>query len=80
MCNCNGLCDSFKSMDFNALPFQVESDVDEAYASLHPQACGEGDKPFQADGMKSPDADTYIPGGAARQAKQEDFREDTVEG
>ena len=28
LCNCKGLCDSFKDSDMNTLPFAVESDLD----------------------------------------------------
>jgi hypothetical protein len=27
LCNCKGLCDSFKEADMNTLPFAVESDL-----------------------------------------------------
>ena len=42
LCNCKGLCPSFKDTDMNTLPFQLESDLDVEYAMLHPQLCGQG--------------------------------------
>lgn len=71
MCNCKGLCDSFKNTDFNTLPFQVESEVDVAYVSLHPQTCGQGGNQFLADIMKSTDSDTYILSAACAPAAQD---------
>jgi len=71
MCNCKGLCDSFKSTDFNTLPFQVESELDVAYVSLHPQTCGQGGNQFLADVMKSADSDTYILSAACAPAAQD---------
>jgi hypothetical protein len=40
LCNCKGLCASFKNTDMNTLPFAVESDLDVQYALLHPQLSG----------------------------------------
>lgn len=42
LCNCKGLCDSFKDSDMNRLPFEVESDLDVKYTVLSPQLCGQG--------------------------------------
>ena len=42
LCNCKGLCDSFKDSDMNKLPFEVESDLDVKYTVLSPQLCGQG--------------------------------------
>ncbi|MDH5626098.1 MAG: hypothetical protein OEY21_08325 [Nitrospira sp.] len=42
LCNCKGLCDSFKDSDMNKLPFEVESDWDVKYTVLSPQLCGQG--------------------------------------
>ena len=42
LCNCKGLCQSFKESNFNTLPFEVESEMDVQYAVLHPQLCGQG--------------------------------------
>lgn len=71
MCNCKGLCDSFKNTDFNTLPFQVESELDVAYAALHPQTCGQGGNQVLADIMKSADGETYIVSAACAPAAQE---------
>lgn len=46
LCNCKGLCDSFKDSDMNKLPFEVESDLDVKYTVLSPQLCGQGETPF----------------------------------
>lgn len=71
LCNCKGLCDSFKATDFNTLPFQVESEVDVSYVSLHPQTCGQGGNQFLADIMKTADEETYILSAACAPAAQE---------
>jgi hypothetical protein len=42
LCNCKGLCPSFKNADMNTLPFQVESELDVQYTVVHPQFCGQG--------------------------------------
>ncbi|MGC8792937.1 MAG: hypothetical protein ACP5U2_06055 [Bryobacteraceae bacterium] len=60
MCNCKGLCDSFKDTDFNTLPFQVESELEVSYVALHPQTCGQGGNEFLADIMRSSDSGTYV--------------------
>jgi len=60
MCNCKGLCDSFKDTDFNTLPFQVESELDVAYVALHPQTCGQGGNQCLADIMRNADKEIYI--------------------
>jgi heterodisulfide reductase subunit A-like polyferredoxin len=75
MCNCKGLCDSFKQTDFNTLPFQVESELDVAYVALHPQTCGPGGNQVLADIMRSADADTWIVSAAcAPEAQDKLFR------
>lgn len=71
MCNCKGLCDSFKNTDFNTLPFQVESELDVAYVSLHPQTCGQGGNEFLADILKNADGETYILSAACAPAAQD---------
>ncbi|MGB9612215.1 MAG: hypothetical protein ACPL7M_14685 [Bryobacteraceae bacterium] len=60
MCNCKGLCDSFKDTDFNTLPFQVESELEVSYVALHPQTCSQGGNEFLADIMRSSDSGTYV--------------------
>lgn len=42
LCNCKGLCPSFKNADMNTLPFALESELDIQYTVLHPQLCGQG--------------------------------------
>lgn len=46
LCNCKGLCGSFKDSDMNRLPFAVESDLGVKYTVLSPQLCGQGGMPF----------------------------------
>lgn len=71
LCNCKGLCDSFKNTDFNTLPFQIEGDVEVNYVSLHPQLCGQGGNEFLTDVLKGADTDTYIVSAACAPAAQE---------
>lgn len=75
MCNCKGLCDSFRQTDFNTVPFQVESELDVAYVALHPQTCGQGGNQLLTDIMKNADADTWILSAAcAPEAQDKLFR------
>ena len=53
LCNCKGLCDSFKAADMNTLPFAIESDLDVKYSVLHPQLCGQGGNAVLADVFRS---------------------------
>ena len=64
LCNCKGLCDSFKNADMNTLPFAVESDLDVKYSVLHPQLCGQGGNAVLEDVFKTATADTYVLVGA----------------
>ena len=66
LCNCKGLCQSFKDSDFNTLPFTLESELDVKYAVLHPQLCGQGGNEVLADIFResAKDAETYIVSGA----------------
>ena len=64
LCNCKGLCDSFKAADMNTLPFAVESDLDVKYSVLHPQLCGQGGNAILEDVFKSAGPDTYVLVGA----------------
>jgi heterodisulfide reductase subunit A-like polyferredoxin len=66
LCNCKGLCQSFKDSDFNTLPFQIESELDVKYAVLHPQLCGQGGNEALADIFResAKDRETYIVSGA----------------
>lgn len=62
LCNCKGLCQSFKDSDFNTLPFQLESELEVKYAVLHPQLCGQGGNEILADIFRESarDQETYI--------------------
>jgi len=66
LCNCKGLCDSFKNTDMNTLPFQVESDLDVRYTFVHPQLCGQGGNEILAEVLRESAADpeTYVVVGA----------------
>jgi heterodisulfide reductase subunit A-like polyferredoxin len=64
LCNCKGLCDSFKDTDVNTLPFQVESELDVEYAVVHPQLCGQGGNTVLAEVLRATDADTHLVVGA----------------
>lgn len=66
LCNCKGLCPSFKDTDMNTLPFMVESELDVQYTIVHPQLCGQGGNEVVADIMResASDPETYIVGGA----------------
>jgi len=66
LCNCKGLCQSFKDSDFNTLPFQLESELDVQYAVLHPQLCGQGGNEVMADIFReaAKDPDMWILSGA----------------
>jgi len=66
LCNCKGLCPSFKNTDMNTLPFQVESELDVTYSFVHPQLCGQGGNELVADIMREAAADpeTYLISGA----------------
>ncbi len=73
LCNCKGLCQSFKGSDFNTLPFEVESELDVKYAVLHPQLCGQGGNEVLADIFResAKDPETYIVSGACAPEAQE---------
>lgn len=73
LCNCKGLCQSFKDSDFNTLPFELESELDIRYAVLHPQLCGQGGNEVVADIFRESanDPDTYIVSGACAPEAQE---------
>jgi len=57
LCNCKGLCGSFKDTDMNTLPFSIESDLDVEYAVLHPQLCGQGGNKVLAEILREAAAD-----------------------
>jgi heterodisulfide reductase subunit A-like polyferredoxin len=73
LCNCKGLCPSFKDSDFNTLPFVLESELDVKYAVLHPQLCGQGGNEVLAEILRESarDPDAYIVSGACAPEAQE---------
>jgi heterodisulfide reductase subunit A-like polyferredoxin len=66
LCNCKGICESFKNTDMNTLPFLVESDLDVKYTVVHPQLCGQGGNEILTEVLRESvaDPDTYIVVGA----------------
>ncbi len=62
MCNCKGLCNSFKDCDMNTLPFQIESELEVQYVALHPQTCGQGGNAILTEILRESagDPDTYV--------------------
>jgi len=70
LCNCKGLCPSFKSTDMNTLPFQVENELDVEYTVAHPQLCGQGGNEVLRETMQHADAETYILSGACQPEAQ----------
>lgn len=71
LCNCKGLCPSFKNTDMNTLPFQLESELEVKYVMLHPMACGQGGNQAMMDVIRSASADTYIISAACAPKAQE---------
>lgn len=64
LCNCKGLCESFKDTDVNTLPFQMESELDVEYTVVHPQLCGQGGNTVLTEMLRETDADTHFVVGA----------------
>lgn len=66
LCNCKGLCPSFKDTDMNTLPFEIESELDVQYSVLHPQLCGQGGNALLTEILREAAAepDTYVVSGA----------------
>ncbi len=71
LCNCKGLCPSFRNSDMNTLPFQVESELDVQYAMVHPQLCGQGGNEALAEVLKAAGDDACIVSGACAPEAQE---------
>ncbi|MGQ9698319.1 MAG: hypothetical protein ACUVRO_10025 [Armatimonadota bacterium] len=73
LCNCKGLCPSFKDADFNTLLFQLESELNVEYVVLNPMVCGQGGNRALSDVLKaaSGDKDTYVISGACAPEAQE---------
>jgi heterodisulfide reductase subunit A-like polyferredoxin len=57
LCNCKGLCPSFKDTDMNTLPFEIESELEVQYAVVHPQLCGQGGNAVMRELMREAAAD-----------------------
>jgi heterodisulfide reductase subunit A-like polyferredoxin len=75
LCNCKGLCASFKDTNMNTLPFQVESDLDVEYTVLHPQLCGQGGNVVLTEALQAADDETYVVVGAcAPEVQQQLFK------
>lgn len=66
LCNCKGLCQSFKDTDINTLPFEIETEMDVQYSVLHPQLCGQGGSAVMADILReaAQDSDAFVVVGA----------------
>lgn len=71
LCNCKGLCPSFKDTDMNKLPFQLESELEVKYVLLHPMTCGQGGNQALIDVIRSAGNDTYIVSAACAPEAQE---------
>lgn len=71
LCNCKGLCPSFKNADMNTMPFQVESELDVQYTVLHPQLCGQGGNAVLSEVLSKAGDDTYVLNGACAPEAQE---------
>jgi heterodisulfide reductase subunit A-like polyferredoxin len=75
LCNCKGLCPSFKDINMNTLPFEAESELDIEYAALSPQSCGAGGNKVLRDVMESADEETYaLSGACAPEAQKKLFK------
>ncbi len=76
LCNCKGLCPSYKDTDMNTLLFEVESEMDVKYTVLNAQLCGQGGNEVLRDVLKSSnDGDTYvIVGACAPEAQNKLFK------
>jgi heterodisulfide reductase subunit A-like polyferredoxin len=77
LCNCKGLCGSFKDTDMNTLPFNIESDLDVEYAVLHPQLCGQGGNKVLAEILREAAADhggPVVSGACAPEAQAKLFK------
>ncbi len=75
VCNCKGLCPSFKDADMNTLPFRLESEMDIQYAVLHPMTCGQGGNIVMTELLReaASDPETYIVSAACAPKVQDDL-------
>jgi len=62
ICNCKGQSDSFRNLDMNTLPFEIESELEVDYALVHPELCGQGGNEALEDTLRAAadEPDTYI--------------------
>ncbi len=75
ICNCKGLCPSFKDADMNTLPFHLESEMDIQYAVVHPMTCGQGGNIVLTELLReaASDPETYIVSAACAPKVQDDL-------
>ncbi len=75
ICNCKGLCPSFKDADMNTLPFHLESEMDIMYAALHPMTCGQGGNIVLTELLRESAADpeTYVVSAACAPKVQDEL-------
>ncbi|NWG13463.1 MAG: hypothetical protein HXY20_08025 [Acidobacteria bacterium] len=71
LCNCKGLCPSFKDTNMNTLPFQLESELEVQYVMLHPMTCGQGGNQALIDMLRSAGDGTYVISAACAPKAQE---------
>jgi heterodisulfide reductase subunit A-like polyferredoxin len=64
LCNCKGLCPSFKETDMDTLLFDIESNLDATYAVLNAQLCGQGGNAVLRDVLRNANDETYVVVGA----------------
>jgi len=64
LCNCKGICPSFKDTDMDTLLFDLENELEAEYAILHPMLCGQGGNKVLLDVLKSASPDTVFVVGA----------------
>lgn len=64
LCNCKGLCPSFKETDMDTLLFEIESELDIKYSILNAQLCGQAGNAILRDVLASSDDDTIVVVGA----------------
>lgn len=64
LCNCKGLCPSFKETDMDTLLFDIESNLDATYAVLNAQLCRQGGNAVLRDVLRNANDETYVVVGA----------------
>lgn len=75
LCNCKGICPSFKDTDMDTLLFELENELEANYAVLHPMLCGQGGNQVLLDILKSasPD-DVFIVGACDPEGQRKLFK------